>query len=211
MQFDNLETEQNDKGLYLTQSYSSISRRFAALIIDGLIMIIPGAILASTLPIIGGAIVWFFYAPILEASVLRATIGKHLMGIQVTDLQGHRLSLQASTVRNVLKLVSGAVLLIGFIFALFTKRKQALHDIVAETIVVYGRSDENVADAWVEGVKGTFRSAQEAAKPLMSHTSASTPQSKLDQLERLQKLRDQGTLTEVEFQTQKAKILDDRF
>lgn len=204
MQFDTLETEQNGNGLFLTQSYASITRRFVAVLLDGLILIIPCAIMGSAIPVIGGAIVWFFYGPILEASPLRATIGKHLMGIQVSDLQGHRLSLQASTIRNVLKLVSGALLLLGFILAFFTKRKQALHDILAETIVVYGRSEEAVADAWVSTVKSTFKSAQEVAKPLM-------PQSKLDQLERLQKLRDQGTLTEEEFQTQKNRILDDRF
>lgn len=204
MKFDTLETEQNDQGLYLTQAYSSISRRLGALLLDGLFLLIPCAIMGSAIPIIGGALIWFFYAPIFEASPLRATIGKHLMGIQVTDLQGHKLSLQASTIRNALKLVSGGLLLVGFLFAFFTKRKQALHDILSETVVIYGRSEDSVADAWVETVKSTFRSAQDAAKPLMS-------QSKLDQLERLQKLRDQGTLTEEEFQTQKAKILDDRF
>lgn len=204
MQFDTLETEKNDQGLYLTQAYSSIMRRFAALMIDGFLLLIPAAILGSALPIIGGAIAWFFYAPVLEASALRATIGKHLMGIQVTNLQGHRLSLQASTVRNALKLVSGAVLLIGYFMAFFTKRKQGLHDILAETVVIYGRSDEAIADAWVDAVKGTFRSAQEAAKPLM-------PQTKFEQLERLRKLRDDGTLTEDEFQAEKAKVLENRF
>jgi uncharacterized RDD family membrane protein YckC len=201
MQF---ETETNNQGTYEVQAYGSISRRFVAFLLDILILIIPCAILGSAIPVIGGAIMWFFYGPILESSAIRATIGKHMMGLQVADLSGRRISLRAATIRNVMKLVSGALLLIGFVFALFTKRKQSLHDLLADTIVVYGRSEEAIADAWVDSVKTTFRSAQEAAKPLMPQTSA---HSTLEQLERLQKLREQGALTEEEFIAEKKKLL----
>ena len=205
MQFD---TELNETGTYLPVAYASISRRFVALLIDALILIIPCAIMGSMIPFIGGAIMWFFYGPILESSAIRATIGKHMMGIQVADLNGGRLTLRAATIRNVMKLISGGMLFLGFIIAFFTKRKQSFHDIVSDTVVVYGRSEESIADAWVDTVKATFRQAQDVSAPYIpSSMNQSVSQSNLDKLERLQKLREQGALTDEEFQREKAKLL----
>ena len=84
----------------------------------------------------------------------------------------------------------------GFFFALFTEKKQTLHDLLADTFVVYGKNQRSIADAWIENVRNLFRSV-----PHFSNKST------LSQLERLQALRDQGALTEQEFQEQKRKIL----
>lgn len=201
MQF---ETELNESGTYTPVAYASISRRFAALMIDVLVLIIPCAIAGSIIPVIGGALVWFLYGPILESSSIRATIGKHMMGIQVSDLKGGRLSLKVSAIRNVMKLVSGGMMLVGFVLAFFTQRKQTFHDIVADTVVTYGRSEESVVDSWVASVKATFQQAQEVSAPFMPERNQG---STLDKLERLQKLREQGALTDDEFQREKAKLL----
>lgn len=176
--------------------YASLGRRLLAFILDAVILFLPCAIGGHLIPFIGGVIVWFFYAPILEASELRATLGKHLMGIQVVDTAGRRISLRASIIRNVLKFASSILLFIGFFFALFTARRQALHDILAETTVVYGRSSQPVADAWIATTRDLFQTHS----PGSSHSTIS-------QLERIQTLRDRGALTEEEFQEQKRRIL----
>ena len=74
-------------------AYASLGRRGAAFLIDSLILVIPCAVISHIIPAIGTLLVYFLYAPILEASEIRATLGKYALGIQVTDLTGKRISL----------------------------------------------------------------------------------------------------------------------
>jgi uncharacterized RDD family membrane protein YckC len=60
-----------------------------------------------------------------------------VLGLKVTDLEGRRISFLRATARHFAKIVSGMILLIGFIMAGFTERKQALHDMIAGTLVVH--------------------------------------------------------------------------
>ena len=71
---------------------------------------------------------------------LQATLGKMALSIRVTDLAGQRISFLRAIGRNLAKIISGAILLIGYIMAAFTERKQALHDIIAQCLVVRGRA-----------------------------------------------------------------------
>jgi uncharacterized RDD family membrane protein YckC len=195
--------------------YASMSRRLGAWIIDIVILGVLGVVAGHIIPVLGGIAIWFFYAPILEASAIRATLGKHLMGIQVADLSGRRVSFRAALIRNVMKIVSTAILFIGYIFALFSSRKQTLHDILAETTVVYGRSEVSIADAWVEETKALFRAGEGAVGTAgvgantasSSNTEATAKGSVADELERLQALFYKGTLTAEEFEAAKKKIL----
>lgn len=196
--------------------YSSLWRRFGAWLIDIFILGTISFIAGQIIPIAGGIIVWFFYAPILECSQIRATLGKHLMGIQVADLMGRRISFRAALTRNVMKIVSTAILFVGYVFALFSSRKQTLHDLLADTVVVYGRSDVPIADAWTESTKEVFRAGQEAVGPMSSSTSGTIPDPAAstgvsgniaEQLERLQALRERGALTQDEYESAKRKIL----
>lgn len=180
--------------------YASLGRRFLALLLDILILCVIGGIGVRLIPYVGGLIVWFFYAPVLESSELRATIGKHLVGIQVVDLAGHKASLRAAILRNAMKLVSQALLFLGFVIAFFSRKKQTLHDLCADTVIVYGRSELPIADTWIESIKELFRQ-----KKLESPLSPSS--SVISQLERLQALRNQGALSDEEFRAQKEKIL----
>ncbi|WP_316773052.1 RDD family protein [Pedobacter frigiditerrae] len=79
------------------------------------------------------------YASIAEASVKQATIGKRMMDIKVTDLNGSRLTLGNSIGRNLGKLISNATLGIGYLFCFLNKKQQCLHDIMAETLVTKQR------------------------------------------------------------------------
>jgi len=78
---------------------------------------------------------WLYFT-LFESSSLQATPGKMALGIIVTDLSGNRISFARANGRYWGKLVSALTLGIGFIMAGFTRKKQALHDIMAGTLVV---------------------------------------------------------------------------
>jgi uncharacterized RDD family membrane protein YckC len=72
----------------------------------------------------------------MESSKYQATVGKLALGLIVTDMNGGKLDFVKALIRNVSKIVSTITLLIGYIIAAFTEKKQALHDIIAGTLVV---------------------------------------------------------------------------
>lgn len=78
---------------------------------------------------------WLYFAK-LESGPEQATYGKRVMGLRVTDLAGQRIGFGRATGRFFGKFISGMILEIGFIMAGFTERKQALHDMIAGTLVV---------------------------------------------------------------------------
>ncbi len=76
------------------------------------------------------------YFSLLESSAWQATPGKRVFGIKVTNLMGNRLSFSQALGRMMGKFLSALILGIGFLMAAFTERKQALHDMVANTLVI---------------------------------------------------------------------------
>ena len=81
------------------------------------------------------ALVSWIYEAALESSPYQATLGKMALGMKVTDLAGNRISFARATGRHFAKYVSGMIFFIGYIMAGFTERKQALHDMIAGTLV----------------------------------------------------------------------------
>jgi uncharacterized RDD family membrane protein YckC/predicted RNA-binding Zn-ribbon protein involved in translation (DUF1610 family) len=81
------------------------------------------------------AVAWLYFA-LLESSTKQATLGKMVIGIVVTDERFHRISFARASGRFFGKFVSLLIIGIGFIMAAFTQRKQALHDMLADTLVV---------------------------------------------------------------------------
>src|SRR3989338_6641318 len=81
-------------------------------------------------------LIQFLYWPVMESSARQATFGKSLCGIKVTDLEGRHLSFKSALLRNIAKILSAIPFCIGFLLAAFTARKQALHDMLAKTLVV---------------------------------------------------------------------------
>ncbi|BDW11447.1 hypothetical protein PSHI8_15300 [Polynucleobacter sp. SHI8] len=79
---------------------------------------------------------WFYFA-IMESSESQATLGKKILGLKVTDEFGQRMSFGRATGRYFSKFISSLILGIGYIMAAFTDRKQALHDKIASTLVIY--------------------------------------------------------------------------
>jgi uncharacterized RDD family membrane protein YckC len=79
---------------------------------------------------------WLYFAG-MESSERQATFGKAAMSVRVTDLEGRRLSFGHATGRFFSKIISGMIpLAIGYIVAGFTAKKQALHDMIAGTLVL---------------------------------------------------------------------------
>lgn len=78
---------------------------------------------------------WLYFA-YSESSSWQATVGKKVLGLKVTDLDGNRISFGKASGRFFGKILSGMILNIGFIMAGFTDKKQALHDLLASTLVV---------------------------------------------------------------------------
>jgi uncharacterized RDD family membrane protein YckC len=122
-----------------TGAYAGFWVRFVALVIDACILALGSGIVISAT--FGAGIVLAFVAPWLyEAFMLssewQATVGKRAMSIVVTGLDGGRISFARATGRHFAKYVSCFMLGIGFIMAAFTAKKQALHDMMAETLVI---------------------------------------------------------------------------
>lgn len=138
-------------------------RRWAALFIDGLVLIVPvmlvvfGVALGLGLSgMDGGALgqegaesplltltvyaVYFLASALyfagMESSRHQATLGKMALGIKVTDNAGRPLTLSHALGRWFATALSYLTLYIGFLMAAFTERKRALHDMVSGTLVV---------------------------------------------------------------------------
>jgi uncharacterized RDD family membrane protein YckC len=88
-----------------------------------------------TLAVIAVWVLGFLYWPILHASRLRATFGKALLGLHLTRFDGRRISILRALWREIAKVFSSAVFMLGYVIAAFMPRKQALHDLMAATYV----------------------------------------------------------------------------
>lgn len=146
-------SEQSTQAVNSTQtnSYAGFWIRVGAVIIDGIIINI-------VLAIIGGVfvfssyknnsalsnfllvqsvpfLIWIFYYPFME-SQSGATFGKKILRIKVINVNGEPVSFLRSLLRNLAKIISAFIFMIGFIMVGFTKKKQGLHDMIAGCVVV---------------------------------------------------------------------------
>lgn len=81
-------------------------------------------------------VVPWLYFTLFEAGPWQATPGKRLMRLVVCDLEGRRIGWGRANLRFFAKILSGAILLLGYLMAAFTPRRQALHDLIARTLVL---------------------------------------------------------------------------
>ena len=92
-----------------------------------------GFSVVSSLFTLGCYLVYYVWA---ESSAWQATIGKKIMGLKVTDIYGRRISFWRSLGRNFGMVISGIILLIGYLMCFWTQKKQCLHDKMAGCLVV---------------------------------------------------------------------------
>ncbi|HWW19190.1 MAG TPA: RDD family protein [Steroidobacteraceae bacterium] len=136
--------------------YSGFWSRFAAFVIDTLLITIGGfffsglvltivtrllhkattesgenALIFLTIPVAA----WLYFAA-MESSPGQSTVGKLAMKIKVTDLSGEKIGFGCATGRFFAKFLSALSLGVGYVMAVFTSRRQSLHDKVAGTLVV---------------------------------------------------------------------------
>ena len=78
---------------------------------------------------------WLCYA-LMESSKYGGTIGKMAVSIKVVDLEGNRISFGRATGRYFSRIITNMTLLIGYILAGVTQKKQALHDMIASCLVI---------------------------------------------------------------------------
>ncbi len=76
------------------------------------------------------------YYAAFHASSKQATLGKMAVGIKVVRSDGRRITLARGIGRFFGFLLSGLILAIGYLMAAFTERKQGLHDMICDTLVV---------------------------------------------------------------------------
>lgn len=126
---------------YRLMQYGNLGKRIGAYFLDYLLVFFMIGILEdntslfaedSILPI---AFIWLYFAG-MESSTFQGTLGKLAVGLKVTDLNGNRISFLKASARYFLGLLSWSTAMIGFIIAAFTNRKQALHDLLAGTLVL---------------------------------------------------------------------------
>jgi uncharacterized RDD family membrane protein YckC len=75
------------------------------------------------------------YFVLMEASTWQATLGKRLVGIKVTDVQGQRIGVGRAAGRFFAASLSWLTLNVGHALAAWTPERRALHDYVAGTRV----------------------------------------------------------------------------
>lgn len=138
-------------------SYAGFWKRFVANFIDSFVLVVLTLVVRIVLVfvfgegqealrsrtyeivnLVGPVLGWLYYA-LMESSHLQGTLGTLAISIQVTDLQGRRLTFGRATARHFSKIVSVFTFWVGFLMAGFTERKQALHDLIASCLVINRR------------------------------------------------------------------------
>jgi len=83
----------------------------------------------------------FMIYSIMMLYYYNTTLGKMMLGLKVTDEDGKKPELLNLVIRETIgKFLSAIVILLGFITAGFDSKKQAWHDKLAKTYVVYGKT-----------------------------------------------------------------------
>jgi uncharacterized RDD family membrane protein YckC len=155
---DRLDESRRARAGWSSLENAGIALRFVAVLLDGVIVFFPLAIVVGLLTgggyaergngyanagiNVGGNAFWLLltlgigYYIVCEAAT-GATLGKRMVGIRVVDLDGDRVTLGASVIRNLLRLIDGLFFyLVAFVFALTSSRGQRLGDRAAHTIVI---------------------------------------------------------------------------
>ena len=119
--------------LLLTIAIDFLLRRFGAILgIDRW----NSAVFTGMAYIVIWAVGSWLYCAFAESSSWRATVGKRVMGLQVITTEGARVSFGQATARHFMKFLSFFCLMIGFLMAGWTRRRQALHDMPCDVLVI---------------------------------------------------------------------------
>jgi uncharacterized RDD family membrane protein YckC len=139
--------------------YAGFWRRFVAVILDGLILMVPGELIsmaikipwlsqldAGTSPVLAAVLAfvssfislgidWLYFA-FMESGHRQASVGKMALGLKVTNEAGGRITFGQATGRYFGRILSGIILFIGYFMNLWDPRRQTLHDKMSHTLVI---------------------------------------------------------------------------
>jgi uncharacterized RDD family membrane protein YckC len=130
-----------------------VGRRAVAIIIDTILLMIVGYVIAlftggttgagfnlQGAPALLLVLIALAYYVVMEKTS-GATIGKRVMGIKVVKQGGEPLDWQAAIVRNVLRIIDGLFFyLVGAIVVWVSKNRQRLGDMAGHTLVVRAKA-----------------------------------------------------------------------
>jgi uncharacterized RDD family membrane protein YckC len=120
---------------------SGFWRRLGAYIVDGIIVGIVNLIILLVLGRAAqygiGTVIALAYGTYFEGGAGGATPGKMLLGIRVYDFRhGGSIGYSRALIRQLVKIVSGLVIFLGYLWMLWDKEKQCWHDKAANDVVV---------------------------------------------------------------------------
>ena len=130
--------------------------------------------LATAASILGYFVVSIGYGIALEWYWRGQTLGKRLLRLRVSDINGLHLQFSQIVIRNLLRVVDSLPILylVGGLTCLVNRRAQRLGDIVANTIVVWNpRLDQPDLDQLLEGKYNSFRHHPHLEARLRQHVS----------------------------------------
>ena len=129
--------------------YAGFWRRLLSFLIDLLILWVPASafrwsasyfdIAGITLELIDFSyvsFVWALYYGLMESSQFQATLGKRVLRLKVTSYSGDRISFWNAVGRFLGQIIAVLPLGIGIFMIGWTKRKQGIHDMLANCLVI---------------------------------------------------------------------------
>ena len=122
--------------------YAGFWIRFAAYIIDAIILLFVGVVLAIAAGGTTGAVLQFAVGILYTVgfwTAQGATPGKMAVGIEITTVDGEPIDFGRALLRYIGYLASAIILLVGFLMIAFTRQKRGLHDYIAGTVVIKTR------------------------------------------------------------------------
>ena len=81
-------------------------------------------------------VIWTIYYGILESSKHQGTVGKMVLRLKVTDVEGGRISFLRACGRYLAQWLSLLPVGIGFMMIGWTRKKQGIHDMVCGCLVI---------------------------------------------------------------------------
>lgn len=122
--------------------FAAFKPRAIAFAIDMVPLYVVGLIITSIMPGFGGML-WLVgvgaYFTYFTAGTWQASPGKRYMGLMVIRTDGKPVDRMVAIGRTAGYLASSAIFGLGYFLPLFTAEKTALHDLLADTRVVYGK------------------------------------------------------------------------
>ena len=150
---------------------ASVGKRLLAILIDGIVIAIPTLMLVGVTGISGNLesaliagdetliadafsrlqseiqVLVFLISAVYNVLFMvyfnGQTLGKIMLGLRVVKKNGRRISWLDAILRNVLGYTVSGIFLLGYIWALFDREKQAWHDKMAGTVVVDERAQSS--------------------------------------------------------------------